>query len=574
MEQKTIYVRTPSGEEAVAQRTRIVQRNLRNVLDLVDGKRTVEEIIRKFGDATIAEAALADLERSGFVATEAALAARGPRTEGPKPAAGEESTAEKIARIRKESLAAIEDEDITIMDPLEFQAAGTAAKTSKEPWLPGGLDEPGEDLSEIAAAAAAEQPPSFAEDTGPARAEERVRGRKWGRWVLGAVAALLLAVAAGVVFFPYEYYLPRVELRVRDSIGEPVRLAAMRPAISPRPGIRIERLRVGVDDALVVDRVYVVPTAGSVLAANKVLDEVILDGVHADASALPRIAEWFRSGRYFVVRKLRFNRAELKLGSNVVAGLSGEAIFDERGQLQELRFVDAAGSLAGRLTPKDGGFVVRLKADEWKVPDHEWIRLTTFEAEGMLGGAQMRLDRFDGRSFDGLISGTALLDWTRGVQFSAEVQVKGIGLGSLLPAVRKDLLASGDMNGTFAISGNADKFARIGGVASVQGDFEVSRGVLSNFDFAEALRSLTPGATRGGQTRFDRATGSFRRDGDLWIITGLVLEAGLMGAAGSLDIGSADVSGALAVAFQGGSGARANVRVTGKLPDPYLTASR
>ncbi len=133
MDQQTVYLRTPNGDAAITQRTRIVQRNLRNVLDLVDGKRTVADIIRKFGDAAIAEAALADLERSGFVETQHARELResGPPTIDPQKQA-EDETGAKIERLRKETLGALDDEDITIMDPLDFPEAGIAGTTSPD----------------------------------------------------------------------------------------------------------------------------------------------------------------------------------------------------------------------------------------------------------------------------------------------------------------------------------------------------------------------------------------------------------------------------------------------------------
>ena len=49
------------------QPTRLVQRNLRTALMLVDGKRSAGEIADQFSDGSIGMSALADLERAGMI---------------------------------------------------------------------------------------------------------------------------------------------------------------------------------------------------------------------------------------------------------------------------------------------------------------------------------------------------------------------------------------------------------------------------------------------------------------------------------------------------------------------------
>ncbi|HNM21278.1 MAG TPA: hypothetical protein PKJ66_02185, partial [Rhodocyclaceae bacterium] len=68
MDQNLIYAKTPSGDEAVRQSTRVVQRNLRMVLVQVDGKLTVGELATKIGNPKMVEQSLRELEEGGFIA--------------------------------------------------------------------------------------------------------------------------------------------------------------------------------------------------------------------------------------------------------------------------------------------------------------------------------------------------------------------------------------------------------------------------------------------------------------------------------------------------------------------------
>ena len=68
MDRNLIYAKTPIGDEAVRQSTRVVQRNLRMVLVQVDGKLSVAELGAKIGDARMVENALRELEEGGYIA--------------------------------------------------------------------------------------------------------------------------------------------------------------------------------------------------------------------------------------------------------------------------------------------------------------------------------------------------------------------------------------------------------------------------------------------------------------------------------------------------------------------------
>src|SRR5574343_137879 len=68
MDANLVYAKTPTGDEAVRQSTRVVQRNLRMVLVQVDGKMSVEELSAKIGNPRLVQAALRELEEGGYIA--------------------------------------------------------------------------------------------------------------------------------------------------------------------------------------------------------------------------------------------------------------------------------------------------------------------------------------------------------------------------------------------------------------------------------------------------------------------------------------------------------------------------
>ena len=67
MDQQLIYRKTALGDEAIQSRAKLSEHELRVILIMVDGKKTVGEIIAKFGNLSSVEQALYRLERDGFI---------------------------------------------------------------------------------------------------------------------------------------------------------------------------------------------------------------------------------------------------------------------------------------------------------------------------------------------------------------------------------------------------------------------------------------------------------------------------------------------------------------------------
>lgn len=68
MEQQLIYRKTSLGDEAIQSRAKLSEHELRVILIMVDGKKSVGEIVSKFGNLQAVEQALYRLEGDGFIA--------------------------------------------------------------------------------------------------------------------------------------------------------------------------------------------------------------------------------------------------------------------------------------------------------------------------------------------------------------------------------------------------------------------------------------------------------------------------------------------------------------------------
>ena len=228
MDQDQVYFRTKSGEQALAEPMRLLQHNLRRALALVDGRSTLAQIHGRFGDEAVAGAALADLLRSGLIASAQPVAAQAPEPARPEsmrpqafvasppaPAAQTSSLIEEISLNAGDEF----DDDEFVMDGGQSAIQG------------------GQFGSPLQA------PPAR-----PAKPLARRRWRlsvNWPLLVVIAVLGLAAVLTALLVFFPYASFKPQVEENLALFLHQPVKIGTMRVTLTPRPNLTLDQVEIG-----------------------------------------------------------------------------------------------------------------------------------------------------------------------------------------------------------------------------------------------------------------------------------------------------------------------------------------
>ena len=317
MNDEQIYCKTTEGERALVQRTRLVQRNLRNVLILVDGVATVADLTRKLGDGNFLRASLAELMRGGFVETieenhvrrglEAVNAPEGEPHTIPVPEPDDkpvslppqlESVLPEHSRWREELEVEV-DEDAAPAEPMAALEPPTylESKVSKEPFWRRWVGKREQAKAQAISVPAAPDPEQ-ARKTEPDRKPGKVRIKPIRRGVasephmswLARLVVVLLALGAlavvAVVVFPYDRFRPEVEERASTWLGHPVKIGEVRFTLTPRPGITLERVRVGGEQGVVLGSVRVLPSPFSLFSDKWRVGTVVLERPLIDQRAI------------------------------------------------------------------------------------------------------------------------------------------------------------------------------------------------------------------------------------------------------------------------------------------------
>ncbi|MRR51044.1 MAG: hypothetical protein EG825_09040 [Rhodocyclaceae bacterium] len=584
MNNEVVYVKTGEGEAAMHQRTRLVQRNLRMVLILVDGHSSVAELKKKMTDQSIVEPSLEELARMGLIEPlESRIEREAPVPEViSEPSSGSTGWEEDLDSILPPDaldtpqIGRVEDE------PEVFTAESRGVRTGEEapavvaPPAVGGVK------GLLAKVRQAREERAFEKAYRDDGAEDEIRlkpvrrggGRSIVTWVVGGVLAVLLALVSIVVAYPYGRHLPQVEKALEVALGEPVKIASMGFAMAPYPHISLNQISVGSSGAATADLVRISPSFGSLLLFSLVPKKVDVVGVHLKVDSLGRVARWF-GGSGVVLRDLSFSGLDVDVGGVSMGGYHGEVVFTPEGRMARVSLKNESESLSLEAEPRGGVFFCSLTGHHWQLPFNRGIDIEFFDGKGEIGSEGMKLTQLEAKVFDGLVAATADLSWSGDVSVSGRGEMRGLSLAKLASAISPALSANGVVNGILRVDTGSGRLNQLARSAVIRGGFEVQRGSVNRFDIVEALRSTGRIPTRGGKTSFEHLGGMIEIAGGGGRISGLQLVSGLLGATGEVRLDAGEtLSGRLEAELKGTAGQRAPLAVTGTLSDPQLNVLR
>lgn len=602
MDANLIYEKTPSGEEAVRQRTRVVQRNTRMVLILVDGKSSVGELCEKTGNIQLVESALADLERDGLVAPKLD---QDSMWEQSKKLAEEIKTA-ALNRLSREGSPSVAGQESHPLPSIDMTSASPPTPFSVAPqsiFPPQSLTS-GMPFSTFGGPPSAMPPPAVAAPPSPASGGSLFGGlfsRKSRRDDEGLeksvrygsrrpFVSMPLAVSLGVVglvalvalvffLYPYDSHRPDFEATLGRVTGTTVRIGEVRAVFLPRPAIALENVRGKEGSGMAAARIRLTPEIFSLFGAHPVFSRVEVDAARLQPNALavlPKLlAEAVAPGGATTVREISFRDLSVEALGLSLSGLHADFAADASGKPGEISFQTEDRGMTLHLSALPTGFQADFEALGWRPQDESRFRFDSLQGQARWDGSSLTIQSLDARMFDGAIQGSLRLE--NGVQptIAGDLTIKRLSVQRLAAALGYGSQFDGDLAGTLRFSGSAPEWPGVIPSASGEGDFSLQRGALGGFDLVEAMRR-GKGTVRGGSTRFDQLSGRLVISPDSIRFADLALASGLLHSGGYLDVArDGKLAGRLDVEMRGSANTlRMPLSATGTLKEPLLQGAR
>lgn len=551
MDPAIVYVKTPVGDEAVRQSTRVVQRNLRMVLLQVDGCLSVEELIAKIGNQRLVEGALKELEDGGFITVSAeAQAAR----------------AEKRSSSLVERFSAISQ--FSTFGP---QSASPVAHSGHS-QATSSFSSFGKPIFPLAKSEAV--PPGIDEEVLPA--DSFMSRFPLRRWLIGAAGLLLLCALGGLFLYPYERFRPAIEGSLSRMLGTQVKVGEVQVVVFPRPRLSLSDVRLGnASDSRIalisVGSPYVllgkgpyritdVELSGISLSANQLVDLPMF-------GARPMAAEWS-------IERVLVERATVALGDMSTPEFSGEVLLKKDGTAEKAAFRTADGGLRVAAMSSEQGVMLNMDALGWK-PVAMPFAFDSMQAEGLLQKNRLLLQKVEASVLGGILRGNWLVDWSAGMVMAGEGSLSRLDGRKVTAAFAPSLRLEGDVGGALRMRATGEGWQGMLGNIEASLDAELGRGMLTGLDLGEVARRGAGAVVRSGATRFDKLNAHLDIAKGRVTVRGLQLDAGLMTASGRATVETdGRVDGVLSVVARSSvSSVRVPARISGQLSDMSLSAS-
>lgn len=547
-----IYAKTASGEEAMLQRTRVVQRNVRMVLILVDGNATVAELCNKTGNAQLTQSALLELEDDGFIERRADEDSvwHGRKTTQRPPAAGQQPVSEFSTFGDKESPASatpsLSGSDTTRIIPFpegrgrSRPGLNSAPGSLPPPSLSPGTSTPppaaylagpqsgtvflpreetiGESMLSAGSDSAAPAPSwldrlknLFAPGMDEAGSDIRPIRHRWMRlhvtWPVALMLGLLSLVAVFALLvlvawlFPYGRYLPDVEAALAKSSGQPVRVGEMHVTLYPRPGLLLGDVRLGDGrkdvnggqaNEVRIAELRLRPVVSTLLSSVVLIQELELSGIRLSAASIASLSRMFeaaaRESATAGLARVAIAQAHIAFAGLGLDDMEGALELSADGLLASVSLQSADRSVQLVAKPTADRLAISLEGLGWRPAVRSPYRLDSFSLQGEIGGPVFVVDHMDLRVFDGRVRGALILRSDGPPAMAGEIAFERINAGRFGEALGIGPQFDGDVTGKLRFSAMSDRWATIFSAVHADGDFTVSRGSLGGIDLPEAVR--------------------------------------------------------------------------------------
>lgn len=553
MDSRLVYAKTPTGDEAVRQSTRVVQRNLRMVLVQVDGKLSVAELSAKIGSAEMVEGALRELEEGGYIAPtiEAASIWEQSKLQAQEPVLDRISALSQFSTFGPRS-----------KNPVSLAAESAASGFST-------FDPP------VGGRRANDVEPALVRDTiaEPSSAERSGRSK----WLLRGAGGVLVALIVLGLFYPYGRHTPAIERSASALLGAEVHIGRVSLSWSPRPELLLEELRIGRDGGA-VDRLAIASPWSLLFSGSRSLPAMRASGVRLTGdqiSAFAQSASGTASGMHWPQR-VEIERMTLQLGGLSSESLGGSIDFLPGRGIARMAFESAGGELKLTMLPGENGLLLDIEGTGWK-PLGAGLAFSSLRAKGLLQAGRMLVRELDAGMLGGAVKGEWLLDWRNGMAMAGDFRVLRVDCRRLLRALAQ--VEGGldcDLAGSLRLrSSGGDVTGLLSGIEATF-DATLSRGVVQGIDLGEAARRGAGGVTLGGATKFEQLTTALAINATQVIARGIQLDAGMLTASGQVMVGEGRrLEGGLTVLLKTSvSSIRTPVRLAGTFTAPEVRGSK
>jgi len=375
-----------------------------------------------------------------------------------------------------------------------------------------------------------------------------------GRWIAFGVVALIAAGLVALHLVPLGAANARLEAALSTWMHDDVSSSGLHLSLFPKPHVTLDQLSFGklLDAKATSGKIYMDVTA--IFGGKFVIDRLELNDITIAAEALPRAVKWANAenrGSDIEIDKIILKNVKIDVRGVAIDAFDGELSFNRKGEIISAKARTRDGKWAIDVVPDksiavvDGQqrpWTIDFSARAWSPPIGFDVPLASLTAKGTWLNDEIIFSGIEAKLLEGAGKGNLKINMNKGINVQSEFTLERIKANELLGVFTRDISLTGRTEASFSISANASTVGGLFENPTINGNFAIREGTISNADLVQAMRN--PGSV-GGQTKFAELNGKVRISDGMVRYDSLRLAGGVLFANGNIGVNykSSNVTG-------------------------------
>ena len=353
----------------------------------------------------------------------------------------------------------------------------------------------------------------------------------------GLLGLLVFAVAT-LHLVPLNFYIPKLEQQLAESIGQRVVVRELRFSIYPAPHLVLEGVTIGDLADVRIGSTRVFPTFPAWFSAEKLIRRVELASVALSDDSLSALSIWSQhQAQTAPVQFEEIRVKDAKLENRLLDLFTFDAdLFMRQGRMAKAQIRSTDKRITINVTPQNEGLAIQLVATGSVLPFEPRLKFDGLKIAAITQPGSMTLTQIDGQLYGGSVSGNAQIDWRDGWAFKSDLGVRQISIEPALALFTRNITVSGALEAKIRVASKSDMLETLFNAPQVQATFRARDGEVVSFDLVRAIQSARSNGNIGGKTHFNELSGYFQLANGRYQYRQLKLTTGMMSANGNLEL--------------------------------------
>jgi len=357
--------------------------------------------------------------------------------------------------------------------------------------------------------------------------------------IAATVLGLLVLLVALAHVVSFGFYIPKLEQRLTQSLGQRVAIQDLHFSSYPMPHWELGQITIGDGAGLRIAKANLFPTLSSWFSDAKSIQRAELEGMNFSENDFAAISAWRKQQAQAV--PMQFEHLQLKdakFSHPLLDVFSFNADMEMRhGRFAQAQIQSSDQRFNIKLLPLGETLRIELDAIKSVIPFEPRLPFASLKVLAEMHEQVLTLKTIDAQLLDGYASGAGEVSWSKAWNLKTDLELKQIDVKPTLGYFTHETKMTGTLEAKLRIVSQSNALEFLFAAPQVQATFRVKNGEYSGVDLVRAIQAQSRGGNIGGKTHFTDLTGYFQYTKGRYQYRQLKLLGGVVSAFGNLEIG-------------------------------------